>query len=144
MIRLHGTCVSLAEVGVLLRGPPGAGKSDLALRLIDGGAELVADDQVEIEERGTELMAGPPATIAGLLEVRGFGIVRLDYRAPVRLGLVIDLVPAAKIERMPEEEVAELLGRPVPRLGLNAWEPSAAAKVRLAVRAQTGRIMRLQ
>ncbi len=144
MIRLHGTCVLVAEVGVLLRGPPGAGKSDLALRLIDGGAELVADDQVEIDQRGEQLIAGPPSAIAGLLEVRGFGIVRLAYRAPVPLGLVIDLAPASTIERMPEPEVVDLLGHSLPHLALDAREPSAAAKVRLALRAQTGAVMRLR
>jgi serine kinase of HPr protein (carbohydrate metabolism regulator) len=143
MIRLHGSCVALAETGVLLRGASGSGKSDLALRLIDGGALLVADDQVEIERRADQLLARPPAAIAGLLEVRGLGIVRLAFRSPATLGLVIDLVAPAAVERLPEEENTEILGRRLRRLALNPWEPSAAAKVRLAIGMVKGAIMPL-
>src|SRR5437763_699931 len=60
MIRVHGTCVAIAGEGVLLRGMPGSGKSDLALRLIDGGARLVADDQTELTRRGDTITAAAP------------------------------------------------------------------------------------
>src|SRR5262249_13386596 len=68
MVLVHGTTVALQGEGVLLRGPSGSGKSDLALRLIDGGARLVADDQTEIERTPNGLMACSPATIAGKIE----------------------------------------------------------------------------
>ncbi len=144
MIRMHGTCVLLAGAGVLLRGPSGAGKSDLALRLIDGGARLVADDQIEIERRGDGLSVRPPASIAGLFEVRGLGILKMDHVAPAPLDLIIDLVAAEAIERLPEAPLTEdVCGLPVRRLVSYPWETSAAAKVRLAVQVVTGNIISL-
>ncbi len=141
MIRVHGTCVAVAGSGVLLRGPSGSGKSDLALRLIDGGARLVADDQVTIEREGDRLLTSPPAAIAGKLEVRGVGILSVEHRAAVPLVLVVDLVAAEAVERLPEAESVELLGCAIRRLALNPWEASAAAKVRLAVGSPTGNII---
>ncbi len=79
-IRLHASCASRAGAGVLLLGAPGAGKSELVLRLLARGFVLVADDQVVIEAGA----ARPPPALAGLLEVRGLGIVRVAYEAPVR------------------------------------------------------------
>jgi serine kinase of HPr protein (carbohydrate metabolism regulator) len=141
MSLVHATCVALAGRGLLLRGPSGGGKSDLALRLIDGGALLVSDDQTRLERQGETLLAAPPATIAGLLEVRGLGLVRLPYLTEVPLHLVVDLVPAAEVERLPEPDTVELLGLAVRRLRLAPFEASATAKVRLAVRASTRDIM---
>src|SRR6266852_345410 len=65
MIRVHGTCVAIEGEGVLLRGKPGSGKSDLALRLIDAGASLVADDRTELTRRGDAILAAAPAAMAG-------------------------------------------------------------------------------
>ena len=81
MSLIHGTCVAIGSCGVLLRGAPGSGKSDLALRLLGQAhldAWLVADDQVQLSRRGNELWAQAPASIASLIEVRGLGIIRLD------------------------------------------------------------------
>lgn len=122
---------------VLIRGPSGSGKSDLALRLIDSGATLVADDQTGLCAEGTRLFACAPAAIAGMIEARGVGIVRLPHRDRVPLALVIDLVPVAEIERLPEPGHAALLGLRIPRLALAAFEASAAAKVRLALAVAT-------
>jgi len=141
MTLLHGTCVAIDGRGVLLRGPSGSGKSDLALRLIDGGAVLVADDQTRLERAGEILTAHPPATIAGMLEVRGLGLVRLPYLEQAPLELVIDLVGPSEVERLPEPNTLELLGLPVRHLMLAPFEASAAAKVRLAMRASTRDIM---
>jgi HPr kinase/phosphorylase len=141
MILVHGTCVAIHGRGVLLRGPSGGGKSDLALRLIDGGAVLVADDQTRLERDGETLLARPPATIAGLLEVRGLGLVRLAHLDGVPLDLVIDLVAPSEVERLPEANALELLGLAVRHLCLDPFEASAAAKVRLAMRASTRDIM---
>ena len=128
----------------MLRGPSGSGKSDLALRLIDGGARLVSDDYVEIERNGDRLSVQPPVSIAGLLEVRGLGIMKFDYQAPVSLDLIIDLVPANAVERLPPVVLSEeIFGLPVRRLTLHPWEISAAAKVRLAVKVVTGNIIPL-
>jgi serine kinase of HPr protein (carbohydrate metabolism regulator) len=131
---IHATCIELGASAVLLRGAPGSGKSDLALRLIDRGARLVADDQVEISRRDDRLYAAPPAALAGRLEVRGVGIARINYVARARLGLVVDLV-GEPVERLPEGASAEYEGLALPLARLAPFEASAPAKLRLLVRA---------
>lgn len=138
---MHATTVALGDLAVLIRGVSGSGKSDLALRLIDSGAQLVADDQTCLRKDEGRLWASPPAAIAGLLEVRGLGLVRLPYRRDVAVAVVVDLVDAAGIERLPEAETADVCGVPLRLLRLSAFEASAAAKVRLAVLAQSKDIM---
>jgi len=137
---LHGSVVQWQGGAVLLRGPSGAGKSDLALRLIDRGAQLVADDQVEIRRDGDSLLAGPPAPLAGLLEVRGLGIMRIGHRAPARLTLAIDLIEEELVERLPEPARTSLLDVTLPLLRLSPWPASAASKVRLGLQWADGRI----
>lgn len=132
MVTIHGTCVLVSGIGVLLRGPSGSGKSDLALRMIDGGALLIADDQVELRMDQGRLMATAPAALAGLLEARGVGIMPVSTAAEAEVGLMVDLVPRDRVERLPEPETATLLGRPVPRLTLCAFDASTPAKLRLA------------
>src|SRR5580704_6943367 len=87
VMQIHGSCASRTGDGVLLIGPPGAGKSDLLLRLLARGFELVADDRVDIVDG----VASPVPALAGLLEVRGLGIVRLPHVASARLALVVEL-----------------------------------------------------
>jgi HPr kinase/phosphorylase len=135
MIRVHGTAVALSGGGILLRGPSGSGKSDLALRLIDEGARLVADDQTEIFLEGESLQMRSPAMIAGLLEVRGVGILRVASVEAAPLRLVVDLAAGDDIERLPEPQFCQFLGRSVPVLALWPFETSATAKLRLALRA---------
>jgi serine kinase of HPr protein (carbohydrate metabolism regulator) len=135
MIRAHGTCVEIDGSGVLLRGPSGSGKSDLALRLIDAGARLVADDQTELERRGTEIIASAPAAIAGRIEVRGVGIVPCSTIASAPLRLVVDLVGAAAVERLPEPRCCHYLDREIPLIALAPFEASAPVKLRVALRA---------
>ena len=139
---VHGTTVEIAGKGVLIRGASGSGKSDLALRLIDGGAMLVADDQTTLAFADGALSASPPATIAGLLEVRGLGLIRLPYRQSTPLALVVDLVATDQVERMPDDLRTPLLGVEVPTIQLFAFETSAAAKVRLAASCPTRDIIR--
>ena len=133
---LHASCVELNQTGVVLRGPSGSGKSDLALRLIDAGGRLIADDRLAVERAGDRLLGRPAAALAGLLEVRGFGIVRLPYGAVCELGLVVDLDPQAWPARLPEPEAVALLGLSLPCLRLDPRAPSACAKVRLALAAE--------
>jgi len=133
MIRVHGTSVALGGDGVLLRGPSGCGKSDLALRLIEGGASLIADDQTEVFPSGKYVIASPPETIAGQIEARGVGVVRVPFVARIPLRLVVDLVAPESVERMPEDEQVEILGRFIPRLALAPFEASTPAKIRLAL-----------
>lgn len=138
MERVHASCISLDGHGVLLRGPPGSGKSDLALRLMSAGAALVADDWTELVVRDGRVVAHSPPAIAGMLEVRGIGVVKLDYIAEAMIGLVVDLVAREQVERMPDREICMVGGLPVPRLALWPFEASAAAKVRVAVRVAAG------
>jgi serine kinase of HPr protein (carbohydrate metabolism regulator) len=133
MIRLHGTAIALGSDGVLLRGPTGSGKSDLALRLIDSGATLIADDQTELRDIGCMVRLGCPATIAGQMEVRGIGIIDMPYRASAVLHLVVDLVPPARIERQPEPESVRFFTYDIPLIALAPFEVSAPAKLRVAL-----------
>lgn len=135
MMRVHATSVAIGDTGLLLRGPSGSGKSDLALRLIDGGARLVGDDQIELRRVGATLWLAAPPSLKGLIEVRGLGIVRIDACDGARLGLVVDLVPEAMVERLPEPSFVTLAGFSFPRLALAPFTASAAAKLRLAVAA---------
>jgi HPr kinase/phosphorylase len=134
MILLHGTAVALDGKGLLLRGPSGSGKSDLALRLIDGGARLVADDQTELHAEGDDVVLRAPAPIAGRLEVRGVGILAVPSIAAAPLRLVVDLVPAEAVERLPEPRSCVLHGKRFPLLALAPFEAAAAAKLRFAVK----------
>jgi serine kinase of HPr protein (carbohydrate metabolism regulator) len=120
--------VAVGGKGVLLLGPPGCGKSDLALRLIDRGAVLIADDRVHVAADGT---LHPPETLAGLIEVRGVGILPMAHVCGVVPVLAVDLnkVP----QRLPEPAVQAVGGLSVPMIALAPFEPSAPLKVELAV-----------
>ena len=133
MVLVHASCVAVAGEGVLLRGAPGAGKSDLALRLIEGGARLVADDQVALTSSGETLLAASPSRIAGLLEVRGIGIVSMEFVQQCPVHLVVDLVKPDAVERMPEAAAVNLCGHRIAQAVLAPFEASAPAKVRLAL-----------
>lgn len=134
---LHATAVAIDGRAVLLRGPSGSGKSDLALRLIDAGARLVADDQSELYREGDRVIVRAPASIAGLIEVRGIGIVRLDALAEAPVALIVDLVPSEEIERLPARHSETILGLALPLIRMPPFDASAAAKLRLALRAFT-------
>lgn len=133
---MHATCVALGDRGVLITGPSGGGKSDLALRLIDEGARLVADDLTTLRMADGALTAlAPPdlvGALAGHIEVQGIGIVAVTAAARVRLALEVALTPAAEIERLPEPETAQYLGVALRKVRIDPFTASAAAKVRLA------------
>ena len=135
MTLIHATCVAVAGKGVVIRGLPGAGKSDLALRLIDGGADLVADDICDLITENGRVIAAAPPSIAGKIELRGFGIVDQPHLPSAPVALVVDLMPQAEIERLPDETVCTLEEVRVPHLALDAFTASAAAKVRLVLKA---------
>ncbi|PWC55028.1 HPr kinase/phosphatase C-terminal domain-containing protein [Azospirillum sp. TSO22-1] len=135
MVTIHGTCVLVGGIGVLLRGPSGGGKSDVAVRLIDDGALLVADDQVQVRAQGDRLMATAPAPLAGLIEVRGVGILPVPTAETAEIRLVVDLVSADAVERLPEPETVTLMDHSVPHLALSPFDASTPAKLRLAAAA---------
>lgn len=140
-IQIHASCVELGGTGVLLLGDSGSGKSDLALRLIDAGGRLVADDRTDLNRNGDRLVASPPAAIAGRIEIRGVGIVPLTHVSEAPVALAVDLVAPDRVERLPAARSRAWLGVEVPLLAIAAFEASAAAKVRLAAReAASGRL----
>ena len=141
---IHGTCIAFDAKGILLLGPPGAGKSSLALRLMDEPgfgisgklkpATLVADDQVILRRDQTRLMAYPPPVLSGLLEIRGIGIVPVTHLHEAEIVLVADLVPVTEIERLPDsaQTHTSLLNIDLPRVRIDASLAAAAARLRAA------------
>ena len=143
---VSGSSVAIDGQGVLLTGPSGSGKSDLALRLIDQGALLVADDVSELYGGDAGLFVrfpiAAPAELRGRMEVRGLGIMPVRaMMEPVPLYLVVELVPPAAIERMPEPVMANYGGFNVALTKITPFEASAVAKLRLAVAAAASHIM---
>jgi hypothetical protein len=136
---IHASCVAIgagdAVRAVLIAGRSGAGKSDLALRLIDRGAILVSDDYTVVRRVEAQLVAGAPATIAGRIEVRGLGILKLPARAEAPVALLVALDEA--VPRLPDQPWASrvIAGISVPVIALAGLEASAPLKVELALRA---------
>ena len=130
---IHATCVALETGAVLLLGPSGAGKSDLALRLIDSGARLIADDGVLLAPGAAGLVARAPAPIAGLIEVRGLGVMRVPSLASSVVRLAVQLSPGGAQDRLPDPAGWTHAGISVPFIVLDPWQASAAARVRLAM-----------
>jgi serine kinase of HPr protein (carbohydrate metabolism regulator) len=146
---VHGTCVALGRTAALLRGPPGSGKSDLALRFLflarRGPAAveapiLVSDDQVRLVHRDGRIVATAPASIRGKMEVRGIGIVEVKSAAEADLMVLVDLVGPSEVERMPDPALKEkVLGVDVSVLRLAPFEASAPIKLAAALaRARKG------
>lgn len=132
---IHATGVAIGGRALLITGPSGSGKSDLALRLIDRGAMLVSDDQVELG-RGEDgrVHASAPTTIAGKMEVRGIGIVAMAHVSPMPVALLIELTH--EVERMPEARRRLICDEEIPLIALDPFEAGAAIKAELALREQ--------
>ncbi len=140
---LHATCIVTQGAGILLMGAPGSGKSSLALAMMDtagsGCAQepmrtsLVADDRVIVESRDGRLVARPPRALAGLLEIRGLGPVRVRHAQSAILRLAVRLVPPSEIERLPDEEIFTIAGHDLPMIRLDPFSPFACARLRAAV-----------
>jgi serine kinase of HPr protein (carbohydrate metabolism regulator) len=130
----HATCMSFRGRGLLITGPSGSGKSDLALRLLDReGWRLVSDDRVVLEKTGKMICASAPEKIRGLMEVRGQELLMLtdlELAGPVDLHAVVRLeAEVASVQRLPDPAWCTVLGEPVRELVLWPFEPSAAIKV---------------
>lgn len=133
MERVYGTCIAIDGRAVLLRGPTGSGKSDLALRIVEAGGRLVADDQTILMREHDSLIATCPDPISGQIEVRGVGIVPVATVRRAPLAMVMDLVPGEQVDRFPELRYCHYLEIDIPLLNIAPFEVSAAAKVRIAL-----------
>ncbi len=127
--------------GVLVEGPSGAGKSDLGLRAIAAGFRLVADDRTVIFASADRLYGCAPRPLAGLLEARGVGILHMAHLPVAEIILWLSLTERPDgIERLPDLALRSLMGVKVPHLSCYAQEPSATAKLDMALRHLGGRL----
>ena len=129
---VHASTVASDGRAVLISGPSGSGKSDLALRLLDRGFTLVSDDQTIVRRDGDRLVASAPPTIKGKLEIRGIGIVEMDTASDVPVALFVELT--SEIMRLPDDRRERpVLGVNLPLVSVDALTASAASKVALAL-----------
>jgi serine kinase of HPr protein (carbohydrate metabolism regulator) len=132
---IHGTAIVVGKTGIVFLGPSGSGKSSLAFsclaeaRSLSLSAALVADDRVLVSERDGEVLAACPPSIAGLIEVRGTGILHLPHVSPTVVQLAVMPVDLATAPRLPEEderiEVAPGIMLPLVRIAATARHPLA-------------------
>lgn len=128
----HASCVAIKDAGILITGPSGSGKSDLALRLIDRGAILISDDYVELYRHDTQLLMVAPPGIAGKMEVRSLGIFDCEHVSNIPLRLQVRLKP--QIERYPMDSQTEtIMTMSIPTITINPAEASAPIKVEMAL-----------
>jgi HPr kinase/phosphorylase len=143
-ICVHATTISLNGGGVMIRGASGAGKSSLALAVLETlgtglsaqmiKASLVSDDQTELALLNGVVYASAPVPLEGLLEIRGQGLLTVDFLRNIPLCLVVELKPVVEIERMPHPDamVTEILGVTLPCTAIDPGGPAAASRLRVA------------
>lgn len=129
---LHASTVAIDGRAVLIEGRSGAGKSDLALRLIDRGARLVSDDYTIVVRTKDGLVARPPETIAGRIEIREVGIVTIDHCAEAPVALLVEL--HEQPPRMPDRRARRVAGVEVRTFAIDPRPASAPIKVEMALR----------
>ena len=146
---VHATCVARRGVGVLLMGDSGIGKSDLALRLIERGAKLVADDRVELFMQNRTLSARAPEPLAQMIEVRGLGVIAVPAAPQARIALAVEMIEEGYVPRMPKPEkyvtppeLAVHEDERPPLIRLSPFEASAPAKIVLAAAAHSKALFR--
>ena len=129
---VHASTVALDGRAVVISGPSGSGKSDLALRLLDRGFTLVSDDQTIVRKDGGRLVASAPPTIAGKLEIRGIGIVEVERVDNMPVAMLVELT--SDIQRIPDDNRERpVLGVKLPLISIDAMAASAPSKVAIAL-----------
>ena len=128
--KFHSTSVVIEDLGILIRGQSGSGKSDLALRLIDSGATLISDDLTICKKIDDYLYLYPHSETKGLLEVREIGIMTVPYVENIKLTLVVELVDE-KFERLPRIMSCNILGMKFPKIKIFGKSSSAVAKIKI-------------
>ena len=128
--QFHSTSVAIEDLGVLIRGKSGIGKSDLALRLIDSGATLISDDLTICKKIDDYLYLYPHSETKGLLEVREIGIMTVPYVENIKLTLVVELVEK-QFERIPRTMNCNILGIKFPKIKISGKSSSAVAKIKI-------------
>lgn len=146
VLRIDGVAVEIDEQAILLRGRSGSGRSDLALRLIDEGARLISDEQVELHRRGDQVFVSVPSVmppnLIGRIEARGLGVVPVPCAADAKLlTWVFEMTARDAIDRLPAALETIYLGVSIPLLKLDPFAVSATAKLRLAVKCGPALIM---
>ena len=143
---VHASAVLVGPRAVLICGPSGSGKSQLALELIEIArtgslpfARLVADDRVHLEAVHGRLLVRPPEALAGLIEVRGVGLARLAHEASAVAGLVVDLAAAQDAQRLPDaaSQKTEISGVELPRLAVASGAAALPAVLAYITHAMT-------
>lgn len=129
----HASCVEFNGKGILILGASGSGKSDLALRLIDAGGTLISDDYVDVINKNDTLMAKTAPNIGGMIEVRGVGLIKIDYLQSFQLRLALELVEPKEIVRLPEGCYFKQGELEIPLYKFDAFCASAIAKIKLIV-----------
>mgnify|MGYP001195773529 CR=1 FL=1 len=134
-VNIHATAIVIGTRGILFTGPSGSGKSMLAFTCLAAArrqgmsAALVADDQVFVSRDGAQIIASRPETIAGLIEIRGSGIARIDSVPQAVLELAVSPISFPQAERLPPEnerfEVVGLGSLPLLRIWNGAPDPLA-------------------
>ena len=142
LARIHASAVAYNGAGCLLLGPSGSGKSRLAAEMMQLGARLIADDQVELLVQSGMLMGSAPKTLTNLLELRGIGLVRINDIIPRHvLHLAVELDPTAE-DRLPEPQTATIEGLSIPLIRLKPPPVASAGSIMVYVKAvQEGRML---
>ena len=132
---MHACALQIGGFGILILGRSGSGKTSTMLRLLEHAklqaveAHMIADDQVYLEQDTGLLVASPPMSVAGLLEIRGFGICKHDHLEKSQIHLVTELVDDKSLERMPEKSDIDLEGITLPKLNLPQKHEALAARI---------------
>lgn len=131
----HGCVLAINDIGILIEGRSGAGKTSLMFGLVERfrragiDTEIVCDDYCTISQCEQGLMASAPDPIAGKAELRGYGIVSVAHRSNAKLGLIVSLVPDEDVERMPEPQTATILNVTLPLIHVPERHEEAAVRI---------------